>query len=587
MLITTTISNIYGYERGWHIHSLIEPHGGELTDLCASGERAGELSAEAIQLASWTLNNAQVCDLELLMNGGFSPLTGFHTRAEYESILSTMRLPDGVIWPIPITLSVDKAFGESVGMGEKIVLRNEEGLALALLTASDRWWADKTFEAQAIYGTQDRTHPGVEALLQRDDEVYLGGAVEGLSLPHHYDFREYRHTPGELRLQFQKLGWSNVAAFQTRNPMHRAHFEMTLRVSSTHNTNLLLHPVVGMTQPGDVDHYTRVRCYQKLLPKYPPGTAMLSLLPLTMRMAGPREALWHAIIRKNFGCNQFILGPHHASPGAATNCDQFYEPYAAQELVDRFADELGITLIKFQNLVYNADRAEYQSSKEVQPGERTLEISGTELRQRLDMGLEIPAWFSFPEVITELRKTYPPIAQRGFTVFFTGLSGSGKSTLANGLYVKLLELGGRPVTLLDGDVVRTHLSRELGFSKEHRSINVQRIGFVASEITKNGGIAICAPIAPYESDRRTNRDLISHYGGYIEIFVNTPIEECEKRDVKGLYAKARHGLIKEFTGIDDPYEIPQTPEMVIETVGREPEVLVQEILLKIKQLGYI
>lgn len=566
---------------------MIEPHGGELKELLVSNDRATALKAEAIHLKFRTLDDRQICDLELLMNGGFSPLTGYHTRAEYESILSSMRLPDGTIWPIPIKLNVDRDFGDSVQIGEKIVLRNKEGQALAFLTVSDRWRSDKSHEAQAIFGTQDQSHSGVAMLMEQNDEIYLGGPIEGLALPHHYDFKAFRHTPGELRSQFQKLGWSNVAAFQTRNPMHRAHFEMTLQAASAHNTNLLIHPVVGMTQPGDVDHYTRVRCYQKLMPKYPTGTAMLSLLPLAMRMAGPREALWHAIIRKNFGCNRFIVGRDHASPGTASNGDHFYKPYAAQELVDQFANELGVQMIKFHKLVYNANRAEYQSARDMQPGERTLEISGTELRHRLDKGLDIPTWFSFPEVITELRKTYPPVIQRGFTVFFTGLSGSGKSTLANGLYVKLMEDGSRPVTLLDGDIVRTQLSKELGFSRAHRAINVRRIGYVASEITKNGGIAICAPIAPYENDRRANRDLISHYGGYIEIFVNTPLAECEKRDVKGLYAKARQGLIKEFTGIDDPYEIPRNPEMVIETVGIEPEVLVQEILLKIKQLGYI
>jgi len=566
---------------------LIEPHGGELKNLCVSGEHASELLSEALHLASWTLSDAQICDLELLLNGGFSPLSGYHSQSDYESVLSSMRLADGTLWPIPITLSVDQSFATAVHLGDRIVLRNKEGRALAVLTVSDRWQPDNATEAQAIFGTQNQSHPGVAAVMRRRNEIVLGGPVEGLELPRHYDFSAFRHTPGQLRSLFQKLGWLNVAAFQTRNLMHRANFELTVRAAADHNTKLLIHPVVGQTLPGELDPFTRVRCYQKLLSKYVPGTAMLNLLPLAMRMAGPREALRHVIIQKNFGCNQFIMGPDHASPQPSSRGNNYYKPYAAQELVDQFADELGVTLIKTPKLVYNTNRAEYQSVDGVRPGEQTLEISPSELRHRLDKGLEIPEWFSFPEIITELRKTVPPVIQRGFTVFFTGLSGSGKSTLANGLFVKLMEDGGRPVTLLDGDVVRTHLSSELGFSKEHRSINVRRIGYVASEITKNGGIAICAPIAPYEDDRQFNRDLISRYGGYIEIFVNTPISECEKRDVKGLYAKARQGLIKEFTGIDDPYEIPRDPTMVVETVGMKSEELVQEILLKIRQLGYL
>ncbi|MCF7801132.1 MAG: bifunctional sulfate adenylyltransferase/adenylylsulfate kinase [Candidatus Marinimicrobia bacterium] len=566
---------------------LIDPHGGELKNLMVASSRMADLKAATLHMPSWTMEDHQIDDLELLLNGGFSPLTGYLTQEEYKSVLSEMRLPDGSLWSVPITLGVSKKFAETVATGTQIVLRDTEGLALAVLTVTDKWAPDKSEEAEAVFGTTDRAHPGVKQLFDQIGEVYLGGPVEGLTLPHHYDFKEYRDTPEELRRIFQKLGWYNVTAFQTRNPMHRAHFEMTLRATSKYKTNLLINPAVGVTKPGDVDHYTRVRCYQKLLPKYPTGTAMLSLVPLAMRMAGPREALWHAIIRKNFGCNHFIIGRDHASPGNNSNGEHFYPPYAAQELLEQHADELGITVIKFKKLVYNEDKAEYQPIDEVKEGERTLDISGTELRHRLEKGLDIPEWFSFPEVIEELRHTYPPMIHRGFTLFFTGLSGSGKSTLANGLYVKLMEDGRRPATLLDGDVVRTHLSKELGFSKEHRSINVRRIGYVASEITKNGGIAICAPIAPYEEDRRLNRELISHYGGYIEIFVNTPLEECEKRDVKGLYAKARKGLIKEFTGISDPYEEPENPEMVVDTTGVEPEALVQEILLKIKQLGYV
>ena len=369
--------------------------------------------------------------------------------------------------------------------------------------------------------------------------------------------------------------------------MHRAHQELTFRAATEKEANLLIHPVVGMTKPGDVDHFTRVRCYEKLLDHYPEQTTTLSLLPLAMRMAGPREALWHALIRKNYGCTHFIVGRDHAGPGNDSNGEPFYGPYDAQELMQEYAEELDITMVPFKNMVYVEDRAEYQAQDDVAEGVKVLQISGTELRRRLREGLEIPEWFSFPEVIAELRKTHPPRYRQGFTVFFTGLSGSGKSTIANALMVKLMELGGRQVTLLDGDVVRKNLSSELGFSKEHRDLNILRIGYVASEITKNGGIALCAPIAPYTSTRRSVRDLIDTVGGFIEIHVATPIEICETRDRKGLYAKARAGLIKGFTGIDDPYEEPANPEMRIDTSDLTPDLAAHRILINLERLGFI
>jgi len=350
---------------------------------------------------------------------------------------------------------------------------------------------------------------------------------------------------------------------------------------------LLIHPVVGMTKPGDVDHFTRVRCYQKLIEKYPANSASLNLLPLAMRMGGPREALWHAIIRKNYGCTHFIVGRDHAGPGTDSNGVPFYGPYDAQELLLQYEDEIGIKMVPFRMMVYVEEKKKYLPIDEVPKGMKSSNISGTELRRRLDEGLELPEWFSFPDVVEELKSSHPEKINRGLTVFFTGLSGSGKSTLANGLLIKLLEEGRRPVTLLDGDIVRTHLSSELGFSKEHRSINVQRIGYVASEITKNGGIAICAPIAPYISDRRYNRDLITKYGGYIEIHVSTSLDVCENRDAKGLYKLARKGVIKEFTGISDPYEVPKSPDLVIDSSGDAPEQLVDQILIKIRELGYL
>lgn len=567
--------------------SLVEPHGGSLVDLMVPENDRETLKQEILSLPSWTLNDRQSCDLELLLNGGFSPLKGFLNQADYESVLDQMRLKNGTLWPMPITLDVTEATAKTLSVGDALVLRDQEGFALAILNIDSLWTPDRRQEAEKVFGTTDETHPAVNYLLNESNPVYLGGALRGLSLPKHYDYQNLRRSPEEVRQAFAKRGWDNIVAFQTRNPMHRAHVELTERAARQLRANILIHPVVGLTKPGDVDHYTRVRCYRHVLDSYPTGTAMLSLLPLAMRMGGPREALWHAIIRKNYGCNYFIVGRDHAGPGNDRNGEPFYGPYDAQDLLRQHEEELGIRMVPFQLMVYVEDRAEYMPVDAVPKGLKTLNISGTELRRRLDKGLDIPDWFSYPKVVEELRKSRPPLNRRGFTVFFTGLSGSGKSTLANGLLVKLMEDGRRPVTLLDGDIVRTHLSSELGFSREHRSINVRRIGFVAGEITKNGGVALCAPIAPYRADRRANRELISQFGGYIEVFVSTPLEVCEARDVKGLYAKARQGIVKEFTGISDPYEAPEHAEIVINSSATDPENLVQQILLQIEQLGYL
>lgn len=567
--------------------SLIEPHGGELCNLYVSEERKKELKSLLINYESWTLTDRQVCDLELILNGGFSPLKGFLNKKDYDSVVKDMRLADETLWPMPITLDITKEISDKLSQGTKLVLRDKEGFPLAILHIGDIWEPDLKAEAQAVFGTVDETHPAVNYLLNFTNPVYVGGTLEGMTAPKHYDYQGLRHTPSELREQFAKRGWENIVAFQTRNPMHRAHVELTMRAANEIGANVLIHPVVGLTKPGDVDHYTRVRCYEKVLPKYPTGTVLLSLLPLAMRMGGPREALWHAIIRKNYGCNFLIVGRDHAGPGNDKDGNPFYGPYDAQDLLREYEEELGITMVPFKLMVYVEDRAEYRPIDDVPKDAKVLSISGTELRRRLDKGLDIPEWFSYPEVVEELRATQPPLNERGFSIFFTGLSGSGKSTLANGLMVKLLEDGRRPVTLLDGDIVRTHLSSELGFSKEHRSINIQRIGYVASEITKNFGIAICAPIAPYQADRQAVRKMISHFGGFIEVYVNTSLEVCERRDVKGLYAKARQGIVKEFTGISDPYEEPQNAEIVINSESTDPEILVQDILLKVEQLGYI
>ncbi len=564
-----------------------EPHGGRLIDLFLTESQADEEKEQAKAYASWDLTARQVCDLDLLMNGAFSPLEGFLGKQDYESVCQDMRLASGTLWPIPITLDVTEAFAAKLQSDERIALRDPEGVLLATMEVSDIWTADKNREAQLVFGTTDVLHPGVHYLMNIANPVYLGGRIHGVEPPTYFDYKLLRDTPSELRGRFRKLGWRKIVAFQTRNPLHRAHQELTFRAAREAEANLLIHPVVGMTKPGDIDHFTRVRCYEHVLEQYPEQTTQLSLLNLAMRMAGPREALWHAIIRKNYGCTHFIVGRDHAGPGNDRNGQPFYGPYDAQELYRKYEDELDITLVPFRNMVYVENKAEYMADDETEPGDKVLNLSGTEFRRRLQEGLDIPEWFSYPKVVEELRKAHPPKHEQGFTVFFTGLSGSGKSTVANALLIKLLEDGARPVTLLDGDIVRKNLSSELTFSKEHRDLNIQRIGFVASEITKNGGIAICAPIAPYASTRRVVRDMISPLGGFIEIYVGTPIEVCEARDRKGLYAKARAGLLKGFTGIDDPYEVPEHAEVVINTAELTPDLAAHRILITLEKLGYI
>ena len=556
-------------------------------NLVATPRRSAELHAASRDWPSWDLTPRQLCDVELLLNGGFSPLQGFMARADYENVCCSMRLKDGLLWPIPIVLDVTEEFAGSIGPGSTVALRDPEGVMLAALEVHEVWRPDRTAELQMVYGTTSAHHPGVAHILQRTNPWYVGGRLEGIQLPTHYDFRSLRLAPAELRAEFVRLGWRRILAFQTRNPMHRAHQELTLRASKEVEANLLIHPSVGMTRPGDVEYYVRVRCYQALLSKYPKGTVRLSLLPLAMRIAGPREALWHAMIRKNYGCSHFIVGRDHAGPGNDENGKPFYLPYAAQELLYEYQSELGITMVPFNMMVYLADQDTYVPDQEVPEGAKTLTISGTELRRRLSEGRGIPPWFTFPEVARELQRSYPARHRQGFTVFFTGLSGSGKSTIANVLRVKFLEMGGRPVTLLDGDIVRKHLSSELGFSKEHRDINIRRIGFVASEITKNGGIALCAPIAPYDNIRKDVRAMVQPHGGFILVYVSTPLEVCESRDRKGLYAKARAGLVKQFTGISDPYDPPADAEVMIDTSHLTPEEAAQEVFLHLEKEGFV
>lgn len=565
-----------------------EPHGGKLIQLLVDDARRDELLEQAVNAKSLDLTERHICDLELLLNGGFSPLTTFMGQADYESVVNDMKLADGTLWPMPITLDVSEEFAAELAIGDQVALRDHEGVPLAMLTVQEMFTPDRQKEAQKVFGSTDTAHPGVDYLLNNTNAVYLSGTLEGLQLPVHYDFNDLRHTPAELREQFEKRSWDSIVAFQTRNPMHRAHVELTKRAARDTAANLLIHPVVGLTKPGDIDHFTRVRVYKKLIDRFPSNTTMVSLLPLAMRMGGPREALWHTIIRKNYGVTHFIVGRDHAGPGKNSQGEDFYGPYDAQELVEKHAEALGMTIVPFKMMVYVPSKDKYMPVDEVPEGLETANISGTEQRERLREGRELPEWFTYPEVAEELFRVSPPRAKQGFTLFFTGLSGSGKSTIANAVMIKLLELGGRGVTMLDGDIVRKHLSSELGFSREHRDLNIQRIGYVASEISKHGGIAVCAPIAPYAASRAQARQLVEEQGGgFMLCHVNTPLEECERRDRKGLYKKARAGVIKEFTGISDPYEAPEDADITLDTMQYSADELAQQIILQLEKRGYL
>ncbi|HSW93262.1 MAG TPA: bifunctional sulfate adenylyltransferase/adenylylsulfate kinase [Gammaproteobacteria bacterium] len=535
----------------------------------------------------WILTPRQRCDLDLLLIGGFSPLTGFLTEQDYHSVLSNLRLASGSLWPMPITLDVNETFADSIEPGQRIGLYDADNTLLAMMTVTDKWQPDKHLEAMHVFGTHDTKHPGVNYVLNQAGTWYLGGPVECIRQPVYYDFPELRSTPASLKAYFAHLGLKKIVGFQTRNPMHRAHVELTRRAAHEIDGHVLIHPVVGMTKPGDVDYVTRVRCYQKMLTHYPKQSATLSLLPLAMRMGGPREALWHALIRKNYGCTHFIVGRDHAGPGLDSTGKPFYDPYAAQALVQLYQKEMGIELVPFQEMVYIKERKHYAPINEIQTDETALSVSGTELREMLLHEKPIPEWFSFPEIIQELRDAYPSKKKQGFTLFFTGLSGAGKTTLANALLARLMSHGKRHITLLDGDVVRRILANELGFSRSDRDLNIRRIGFVASEVTKAGGIAICAAIAPYLNARNENRQLISQSGGYIEIYLSTSLQTCEERDIKGLYKKARLGELKSFTGIDDPYEHPVNPEITLDTARLDIETSVTKIIQFLEEQGYL
>jgi len=567
--------------------SLYSAHGGRLMNLLVSDERARELKDMALTLPDIALNDRQLCDLEMLTIGGFSPLSGFMAKEDYESVLDRMRLKNDVLWPVPVCLDVSEALARKLKTGDSLALRDPEGFLLAILHVTDIWPVDREREARQVFETTDAHHPGVWHLLHNAGPFYVGGSLEVISLPLHFDFKQLRLTPAELRAIYAKLGWKQIVGFQTRQPLHRFLFEMTMRAMREKRANLLLLPAVGMTRPGDFDHYTRVRCYQAVSKYFPPNSHLTSLLPMAMRLSGPRDAVLDAIIAKNYGCSHFIVGHDHASPGHDLDGQPFYESDRARNTASGFSDELKVEIVSFEKLVYLPFEDEYRSVDEVPPSAQTIFMTGTDIRDRIHQGRRIPEWATFKEVIEELQKAYPPPRRQGFTVFLTGLSGAGKSTVAKVLYSLFLEIGDRPVTLLDGDIVRLNLSSELNFSKEHRDINVRRIGYVASEITKNRGIAICAPIAPYERTRREVRQTIEQYGGFIEVHVSTPISECERRDRKGMYAKARAGLIKGFTGVDDPYESPESPELRINTTDRTPVESAQEILLFLGKKGYI
>ncbi|MBU0991306.1 MAG: bifunctional sulfate adenylyltransferase/adenylylsulfate kinase [Proteobacteria bacterium] len=550
--------------------------------------RVESLKNEAINYVSVDLNKRQLCDLELLINRAYYPLKGYLGHLDYESVLDHMRLQDGTVFPMPVCLDVNDKIAGQIKVNDKVALRDQEGFLLAVLTVSDIFKPDKKKEAMKIFGTDDPdNHPGVRQFYHTVKDVYLGGMIEGIHLPVHYDFKEMRYTPSETHRKFSQNGWRNVIGFHVEGPLHCREKEMSLLAAREAGGSIFMQPTVGLKHPGDLDHYTVVRCHQEFSKKYPKNMMLLSLITLQKRGAGPREALWQAVVRRNYGCTHFMVTEDHADPFDHSDINRFYPLGAARELVEKYEEETGIKMVPLNRMVYSEDKAQYISAADVKEGMRVKDISREELKRRLEYDLEIPEWFSYREVINEMKYANPPRYKQGFTVFMTGLSGAGKSTLAKILLVKFLEMRNRPVTLLDGDIVRRNLSSELSFSKEHRDLNIKRIGFVASEITKNGGIAICAPIAPYEESRQYNRAQISKYGGYIEVYLSTSISVCEQRDRKGIYAKAKAGKMKGVTGIDDPYISPTNSEITIDTSEVTPEEAAQEVFLYLEEQGYI
>ncbi len=566
---------------------LIPPYGGKLVNLVVNGDEREELLHRAAKLPSIKITMRNLCDLELIASGGFSPLTTFMGRADYERVLHEMRLADGTLWPLPITLTADPK--ELPAVGEDIVLRNATNDVIAIMQLDEVFHWDAATEAALAYGSTDPKHPMVSEM-ERWNKVCISGPMKVVNMPKYYDFVDLRRTPAEVRAILEGMGHDNVVAFQTRNPLHRIHEELTKRAAAQVQGSLLIHPVVGMTKPGDVDHYTRVRTYKALADNYyDQKSTLLSLLPLAMRMAGPKEALLHAIIRRNHGVNHFIVGRDHAGPGNDSTGKPFYGPYDAQETMKQYEAELGVRMIPFEMLVYLPDEDRYVEEKDVPKGAKTLNISGTQVRDEyLANGKLLPEWFTRPETAEILREMYPPRHKQGFCIWFTGLSGAGKSATAQVITSLLLERG-REVAILDGDVVRTHLSKGLGFSKEDRDTNIIRIGFVAGEIARAGGTVICAAISPYRATRAEARKMVGE--NFVEVYMDTPVEVCEQRDVKGLYAKARQALAEGhpmgFTGVDDPYEPPIEPEITLQGFGATPEDNARKVVAYLEQQGYI
>lgn len=563
---------------------LISPYGGKLINLLVPSEQAAEQTDYANRLPSVRLSDRALCDLELLAIGAFSPLNQFMGQADYQSVLDNMRLTDGTVFPMPITLPIDD--DEEVEIGSEIALRSPQNDLLAIMTVAEMYEWDIKEVSEKAFGKYDLRHP-IVAEMHRWGKRNIAGPLKVLQLPPHFDFKADRLTPAETRGRLETYGYQNVVAFQTRNPMHRVHEELTKRAIEEVDGVLLLHPVVGVTKPGDVDYFTRVRTYKALAQNYyEPNRILLSLLPLAMRMGGPREALWHAIIRRNYGANHLIVGRDHAGPGKDSEGNPFYGPYDAQDLVEKYSEEIGVKVVPFRMLVYLPEEERYEEITKVTPEMKTATISGTQVREEyLHKGQKLPAWFTRPQVANILSETYPARHRQGVCVWFTGLHNAGKSTTA-ALLSTLLQEYGRQVTLLDGDVVRTHFSEGLGYSKEDRDDHVRRMGYVASEIVRHGGVAVCAAVSPYRTTRNDVRSTVKD-GHYIEVFVDTPLEVCEKRDTKGMYAMARNGQIKEFTGIDAPYEAPRHPEIRVETVGKSAEENAREIVNYLADHGFI
>jgi len=566
------------------------PHGGVLKDLLArDAPKHDELEKESETLPAIVLTERQLCDLELILNGGFSPLEGFMNEADYNGVVEDLRLKNGALFSMPICLDISPETVQALGLkaGGRVTLRDfRDDRNLAILTIDDIYKPDKEKEAQKVFGG-DPEHPAIRFLMNQTQELYVGGKIQAINRLNHYDYVALRYTPAELRTHFDKLGWSKVVAFQTRNPMHRAHRELTVRAARDRQANVLIHPVVGLTKPGDIDHFTRVRVYEALMPRYPNGMAVLGLLGLAMRMGGPREAIWHAIIRKNHGATHFIVGRDHAGPGKNSKGVDFYGPYEAQEAIEKYRSELGIEVVEFQQMTYLPDADEYQPKDTVKEGVKTLDISGTELRRRLKVGAPIPEWFSYPEVVKVLRESNPPRYKQGFTIFLTGLWNSGKDAVARALQVTLNQQGGRSVSLLLGETVRSELSAELGFTREDRDKNVARIAFVAGELTKSGAAVIAAPIAPFDAARKDARQTVEKYGSFFLIHVATSLEYAEQTDKRGIYKKARAGEIKNFTGVDGPYETPADADLVVDAEKQTVRSIVHEIILMLESQGFL